>query len=424
MEYKSSNNGNSHKLEVKELLQMKTKLTADNFAVWDKELDLIIWGQDEEVVAAVKGGGNPEMKAKPTLDDVFDVLTEDGEEIRKYDKTQSGLRQLEIDTAKYEMSQRVSRDLLAKIAKIMWAGMSAQSRIKVELDGRGTMSFGKEEDMLRIDVAKRHPGVLMSLIEKTHRKSNDRDLVRLVKTLMGLKQTQSCPLTQYIAEHCKVRDDIKRAIFGLNNEVETEGLEVLNLMCKAMVLCQVDQTLNLAPLNELATRAAADDKAVPYENVLEMLLMYERQVSGRKEIPEAAGGLYKATIERLNVQSTCTECGKVFNYNINAESGKVFQKCEVCHQKSFELRKGNRVDYKANPNLSRAELVKLLRESDAKAAAKVDVPAKKGVAKVIPLKGKPAAAPVIPVIKAAMLEVDEETIDGGAEYEDEETYYY
>ena len=102
--------------------------------------------------------------------------------------------------------------------------------------------------------------------------------MRLVKTLMGLKQTQSCPLTQYIGEHCKIRDDIKRAIFGLNDEVETEGLEVLNMICKAMVLCQVDQTLNLAPLNELASQAAFNVRVTT--NVRKTSLWKERSPCG------------------------------------------------------------------------------------------------------------------------------------------------
>ena len=426
MEDRTSND--QRLLALAKLTQMNVILMADNFQPWNEDLGLIIWGQDPEVVAAVYGGEDLETETEPQLDDTFNVLTDMGERIRKYEKTQAGLRLLELDTIRFEQRSKTKRDLLAKIAKIMWAAISPASKLKLELEGRGTMTFDKTDDMLKINVAKRHPGVMMSLIEKTHYKSNDRDLVRLVKLIMNLKQTQTVGLTQYINEHCKAKDEIQRSIFGLNGDKEVNGFEVLDAICKAMVLCQVDQTSNLAPLNELASQAAVNDKACTHDKVIDSLLAYNRQIDGRKEITTTAADkkAYKAmVIDKQEVESTCTDCGTVFAYRISAENGKVFQRCGPCHRKVFELRKAKGVDTKHNPNLNRAELIRLLKETDAKSAAKVDVPTKKGVAKaVIPQKGVLVQKlPVLPQIKAAMLEIEEET-DAGEEYEDEEDYYY
>ena len=212
------------------LTALSTKLTPDNLTTWLTEFNLLVFGLDGEVVEAIYCGGVHVEGSRPKLGDYFDVQTEHGENIPKYEKTHTGLRLLEEDQSKYDHAAKVKRDLLAKIAKLMYAGISPESLMRLELEGRGLMSFEGTDDMYVIEVAKRHPGVLMNLIEKTHAKSNDKDLVRHIRAMIMMKQTASCPLTKLISDHCKAKDEIQKSMFGLNNDRELSGFDVLDLL--------------------------------------------------------------------------------------------------------------------------------------------------------------------------------------------------
>jgi hypothetical protein len=244
--------------------------------------------------------------------------------------------------------------------------------------------------------AKEDAGAFWKLIKDSHKATSDRETFNSLFRLVNIKQEGDNFLT-YLALFNKAAHEFQDSVEDFDNLSATQLMDVLK---KVLLMTGVDKDA----FKQVTDNILDSPDKKEFIEVQRRLTQYYRNTLDRDISPVNANG-YAAGKGKFqgkaatNIKSICKDCKELFPHQVNATTGRVFDRCITCNRRNHQERSADKRKTESPiKNLSLEEIAKIQegrRKTDADAVeAKLKLNNGKKSTTVIPKKAGVSNTPI------------------------------